>query len=177
MADIKKKRLVSSIAHHHRNFIEWNNLKTCGFRAYITCTQIRTCCMYLYKLVVTCENKSVVLSIFLLLSLSVDVNENFCQGLRIFLSICLKIQQYITLDTKCIWSLAVFLVYLWKYCFTLCPYHCIVFLYILYSLSLLMSLRKKFQFMLSPVNLSHWFLDLMIFKVILCRISESIERY
>lgn len=169
--------MVSSIAHHHRNFIEWNNLKTCGFRAYITRTQIRTCCMYLYKLVVTCENKSC--SFHLPVAISIcRCQWKFLSGTKnIFVSICLKIQQYITLDTKCIWSLAVFLVYLWKYCFTLCPYHCIVFLYSLYSLSLLMSLRKKFQFMLSPVNLSHWFLDLMVFKVILCRISESIERY
>lgn len=133
--------------------------------------------MYLYKLVVTGENKSVMLFFWFYFHLPFVISIWRCQ-LKFFPgtnNICVNLLENpaiynpllkVYFKSYCVFSLSICANTILLFVFI------IIFLYSLYRLCLLMSLRKQFQFVLSPANLLHRIPSNLEIIVILCRINE-----
>lgn len=80
--------MAFSIAHWQKFYTKWMEQATklmIGFKAYIRSAQIKRCCTYLYKLLIsTWKEKCFVHLSALFQSSSSSLHEGFYQGLRIF---------------------------------------------------------------------------------------------
>lgn len=169
--------MAFSIAHWQKFYTKWMEQAIklmIGFKAYIRSAQIKRCCTYLYKLLIsTWKEKCFVHLSALFQSSSSSLHEGFYQGLRIFSGWSLALVENPPVNNS--WHKAHFKSYWVLSLFVQIPFSFVLLSQLPYIV-VTFSVTTETVHIISNKSI-YTVLSNLVMIVILCRITESSKRY